>query len=70
LSGAAGLAAVLSKKGIESKISSDGELVVLGSGESLSKQIWESSVEAGVLVHRMDRARNSLEQAFLDAVKG
>lgn len=70
LSGAAGLAGVLSNKGIESKVSSDGDLVVLGSGERLSKEIWESSVEAGVLVHRMDRARNSLEQAFLDAVKG
>ena len=70
LSGAAGLAGVLSNKGIESKVASDGELVVLGSGERLSKEIWESSVEAGVLVHRMDRARNSLEQAFLDAVKG
>jgi ABC-2 type transport system ATP-binding protein len=70
VAGAGRLADRLSTRGIESQVVTDGELVVSGSGEALGRQIWLASVESEVVVQRLDRAKNSLEQAFLDAVKG
>jgi len=70
VAGAGRLADRLSTRGIDSQVVTDGELVVSGSGEALGRQIWLASLESEVVVQRLDRAKNSLEQAFLDAVKG
>ncbi len=70
VAGAQRLADKLLARGIETQVLTDGELLVSGNSESLGRQIWLASVESEVLVQRLDRAKNSLEQAFLDAVKG
>lgn len=70
VAGASRLADNLGTRGIETQVVTDGELLVSGSSEALGRQIWLASVESEVVVQRLDRAKNSLEQAFLDAVKG
>ncbi len=70
VAGASRLADNLATRGIETQVVTDGELLVAGSSEALGRQIWLASVESEVVVQRLDRAKNSLEQAFLDAVKG
>lgn len=70
VAGAQRLADKLLARGIETQVLTDGELLVSGNSESLGRQIWLASVESDVVVQRLDRAKNSLEQAFLEAVKG
>lgn len=70
VAGASRLADNLATRGIDTQVVTDGELLVAGSSEALGRQIWLASVESEVVVQRLDRAKNSLEQAFLDAVKG
>jgi hypothetical protein len=43
--------------------------VALGVESTILDLIWKTSVQEQVVVVRMDQARNSLEQAFLDAVR-
>jgi len=70
VAGAQRLADKLLARGIETQVLTDGELLVSGSSDALGREIWLASVESDVVVQRLDRAKNSLEQAFLEAVKG
>lgn len=70
VAGAQRLADKLLARGIETQVLTDGELLVSGNSEALGREIWLASVESDVVVQRLDRAKNSLEQAFLEAVKG
>ncbi|MCU0707449.1 MAG: ABC transporter ATP-binding protein [Pirellula sp.] len=45
-----------------------GDLRVDGEGDHVLQAVWQASRESGVLIQRVDRFRNSLEQTFLDAV--
>ena len=59
----------LRAQGIQSNSTSDSQLVVLGDESVLLDCIWKTSIEQQVTVLRIEQAKNSLEQAFLDAVR-
>ncbi len=59
----------LRAQGIQSNSTSDSQLVVLGDESVLLECIWKTSIEQQVTVLRIEQAKNSLEQAFLDAVR-
>lgn len=69
VSEAARLQAALADQGIQSDLSSPQELLVRGEAIDTS-MVWAASHACKVLIQRMEPARNSLEQTFLDAVKG
>ncbi len=69
VSGASKLSQALSDQGIQTTCRSDSELVALGVESTILDRIWKTSVQEQVVVVRMEQARNSLEQAFLDAVR-
>jgi len=61
--------AALAQVGVQSRRTGETEIQVLGDGPEILKRIWSTSCETGISIHRIDRARNSLEQAFLDAIR-
>ena len=69
VSNAGKLGDALRAQGIQSNSTSDSQLVVLGDESVLLKCIWKTSIEQQVTVLRIEQAKNSLEQAFLDAVR-
>ena len=69
VSNAGKLGDALRAQGIQSNSTSDSQLVVLGDESVLLECIWKTSIEQQVTVLRIEQAKNSLEQAFLDAVR-
>jgi len=69
VSNAGKLGDALRALGIQSNSTSDSQLVVLGDESILLDCIWKTSIEQQVTVLRIEQAKNSLEQAFLDAVR-
>ena len=69
VSGAEKLCRALASQGIECSLKSDSEFVASGDQKMIQDRIWKSSVQEQVVVLRMEQAKNSLEQAFLDAVR-
>lgn len=69
VSDAGKLGDALRAQGIQSNSTSDSQLVVLGDESVLLECIWKTSIEQQVTVVRIEQAKNSLEQAFLDAVR-
>ena len=69
VSNAGKLGDALRAQGIQSHSTSDSQLVVLGDESVLLECIWKTSIEQQVTVLRIEQAKNSLEQAFLDAVR-
>ena len=62
------LQAALHARGLESELCSPTELKVSGDDQQVSS-IWTASRESQILIQRIEPARNSLEQTFLDAVR-
>ena len=62
------LAEALRKQGFSVQGEGDTELIVQGESSAIATAIWTASKDAGVLVERMDEARNSLEHSFLEIV--
>ena len=62
------LAECLRKKGLTVQCENDTELLVQGESSATKATIWAASKTEGVLVERMDEARNSLEHSFLEIV--
>jgi ABC-2 type transport system ATP-binding protein len=69
VSNAGKLGDALRAQGIQSNSTSDSQLVVLGDESVMLDCIWKTSIEQQVTVLRIEQAKNSLEQAFLDAVR-
>lgn len=61
--------AALTQVGVQSRRTGESEIQVLGDGPEILKRIWSTSCETGISIQRIDQARNSLEQAFLDAIR-
>ena len=62
------LADSLRKQGWSVHSEGDTELMVQGVSSDIATAIWAASKDEGVLVERMDEARNSLEHSFLEIV--
>ena len=62
------LADSLRKQGWSVHSEGDTELMVQGKSSDIATAIWAASKDEGVLVERMDDARNSLEHSFLEIV--
>jgi ABC-2 type transport system ATP-binding protein len=62
------LCLALQARGISAERCGPSEIKVAGEGPEIARAIWEASREAAVLVQRIDQARNSLEQTFLEVV--
>ena len=62
------LADSLRKQGWSVHSEGDTELMVQGESSDIATAIWAASKYEGVLVERMDEARNSLEHSFLEIV--
>jgi ABC-2 type transport system ATP-binding protein len=67
--GAEQLRAALQAQAMDARLATPEQILVTGDDVTASR-IWSISRECGVLVQRLEPARNSLEQTFLDAVKG
>jgi hypothetical protein len=59
----------LLKIGVNCEKTGEHELRLLGDAVDLSS-LWQASQQTGVLIQRIEPAKNSLEQMFLDAVRG
>jgi ABC-2 type transport system ATP-binding protein len=59
----------LSARGLNATVSGPQDLTVFGSDIDVDS-IWQASRDAKVLIQRIEPAKNSLEEMFLDAVKG
>lgn len=62
------LQAKIAEQGVSVSRLGGGDLRVDGEGGHVLQAVWHASRESGVLIQRIDRFRNSLEQTFLDAV--
>ncbi len=69
VSGAEQLRDQLRNNGIDCEVRGEQELRLLGDAVDL-RGLWEASQQTGVLIQRIEPAKNSLEQMFLDAVRG
>jgi ABC-2 type transport system ATP-binding protein len=69
VSGAEKLCDSLVAQGIQATCKSDSELVALGQESLIIDRIWSTSLAHQIIVLRMEQAKNSLEQAFLEAVR-
>jgi ABC-2 type transport system ATP-binding protein len=56
--------------GIKIEPHSNGGLVLMGVPDQLSKQVWKVAEDCGVGIRSMIPSRNSLEEIFLNAVRG
>jgi ABC-2 type transport system ATP-binding protein len=63
------LAELLRSKGITASVHEDGRVIAEGISLERSAEIWKWCSEQGILLQRLEPSRNSLEQAFLDAVQ-
>ena len=68
VSDAAKLCQQLQSQGLDCQLVNDQQLL-LRSDDMTSGRIWQASLQADVLIQRIEPARNSLEQLFLDAVR-
>ncbi len=57
-------------RGINIELRSNGGLVLLGAPDQLAPQVWQAADVCGVGVCSMTPSRNSLEEIFLNAVRG
>ena len=57
-------------RGITIELRSNGGLVLLGAPDQLAPQVWQAANACGVGVCSMTPSRNSLEEIFLNAVRG
>ncbi len=62
------LAQQLSNLGFQSRVSNAQELRVWDIGDRSRAEIWKASGQCGVLIQRMEDAKTSLEQTFLEIV--
>jgi ABC-2 type transport system ATP-binding protein len=69
VSRAAKLCEALTPQGIECRCNSDGELIALGIQSEILDRIWKTSFEQQIVILRIEQAKNSLEQAFLEAIR-
>ncbi|MFM7977458.1 MAG: AAA family ATPase, partial [Pirellula sp.] len=69
VAGATRLAQALSAQGIECKCTSDLELIAIGNQSSILDRIWKTSFQQQTVILRIEQAKNSLEQAFLEAIR-
>ncbi|MFY8071032.1 MAG: ABC transporter ATP-binding protein [Pirellula sp.] len=69
VSRAAKLCEALTPQGIECRCNSDGELIALGIQSDILERIWKTSFEQQIVILRIEQAKNSLEQAFLEAIR-
>ena len=69
VSRAAKLCEALTAQGIECRCNSDGELIALGIQSEILDRIWKTSFEQQIVILRIEQAKNSLEQAFLEAIR-
>lgn len=69
VSRAAKLCEALTAQGIECRCNSDGELIALGNQSEILDRIWKTSFEQQIVILRIEQAKNSLEQAFLEAIR-
>lgn len=60
----------LSRHGLATETTSEGRLSVEGSGDDTAAAIWSAAQESNTLIRSMSPAKNSMENIFLDAVKG
>jgi ABC-2 type transport system ATP-binding protein len=65
---AARLATELERLGFQSNATTAQELKVWGMGDRSRSEIWRASGQCGVLIQRMEEAKTSLEQTFLEIV--
>ncbi len=59
----------LTERGIRAEVTSAQYVKISGLDGQPLDPLWKASVELGVVIQRIDEARNSLEQTFLDAVR-
>lgn len=57
-------------RGIKIEHRSSGDFVLLGAPDQLVPQVWQAATATGVGIRSMTPSRNSLEEIFLNAVKG
>jgi ABC-2 type transport system ATP-binding protein len=57
-------------RGINIDVRSNGCLVLLGAPDQLAPEVWQAANVSGVGVRSMTPSRNSLEEIFLNAVRG
>ncbi len=57
-------------EGGQVEIQDDGSLRVDGGNQRVLQQLWQWAAESGVAIRALAPSRNSLEQVFLDAVRG
>ncbi|MBX3421463.1 MAG: ABC transporter ATP-binding protein [Pirellulaceae bacterium] len=69
VSDAVRLQQALANSGVTTELVSDQGLLIRGDQADVSR-IWSGSQSCNVLIQRIEPARNSLEQTFLDAVAG
>lgn len=69
IEGADRFAEHLRSRGLDAEISRGHWLRVRGIEAHEAARLWRLGVEAGVAIERLEPARNSLEQTFLDAVR-
>jgi len=60
----------LRERGIEGEPRLTGQVVLAGAPDQLAPLVWQAATEAGVGVRSMTPSRNSLEEIFLNAVRG
>jgi ABC-2 type transport system ATP-binding protein len=58
----------LSRIGVQSQVGNSQSLKVWGMGDRSRTEIWKASNRCGVVIQRMEEARTSLEQTFLEIV--
>ncbi len=58
------------QEGGEVELRDDGSLVVDGRNQRVTQLLWRWADESGVAIRTLAPSRNSLEQVFLDAVRG
>ncbi|MFN4906041.1 MAG: ABC transporter ATP-binding protein [Planctomycetota bacterium] len=63
------LSQALVAQGIECKCTSDAEFVAVGNQRSILDPIWKTCFEEQIVILRIEQAKNSLEQAFLEAIR-
>ena len=62
------LAQSLRSKGLNVHCHNDTDLLIQGESSAMKEIVWATSRSEGVLIERMDEARNSLEHSFLEIV--
>jgi ABC-2 type transport system ATP-binding protein len=63
------LAEQIRREGMQVDVGAKGVLSVVGADGEAAACIWRCAKEAGVAIQRLEPARNSLEQIFLEAVR-